>query len=67
MTIRRLGLSDFGSGNTTAAFGVHEWLIRAAEGEIQTPIGVNTGSVKVNELVMNYGSTNIAQTTIRSW
>jgi hypothetical protein len=40
-------------GKTTTAFGLHEWLIRAMAGEMETPIGVRLGVVKVKVFVVN--------------
>lgn len=41
-------------GKTTIAFGEQEWLIRAAQGDTQTPMGDNDEVVSVKELVVNY-------------
>ena len=40
-------------GNTTTAFGTHEWLISATSGETQTPSGANDDEVRVMEFVAN--------------
>lgn len=40
-------------GKTTTAFGVHEWLRRAARGEMDTPMLDRWGVVREKELEMN--------------
>lgn len=40
-------------GNTTTAFGSHEWLISATIGETQTPSGARDGEASVMEFVAN--------------
>lgn len=41
-------------GNTTTAFGTHEWLIKAVTGEIETPmLDRSVGHVSANELDTN--------------
>lgn len=56
-TCIRGSLSFFDSpparGNTTTAFGSHEWLIKATTGETHAPIGVKAGVDTVNVLVVN--------------
>jgi hypothetical protein len=40
-------------GKTTTAFGSHEWLMSATDGDTDAPSGVSEGSVMVNVLVTN--------------
>jgi hypothetical protein len=40
-------------GNTTTAFGRHEWFVSATSGDTVAPMGVSEGEVKANVFVMN--------------
>ena len=40
-------------GNTTTAFGTHEWFVSATSGDRTTPMGVSEGEVKAIVFVMN--------------
>lgn len=40
-------------GNTTTAFGRHEWFMSATSGDTVAPMGVSEGEVRANVFVMN--------------
>lgn len=40
-------------GNTTTAFGRHEWFVNATSGDTVAPIGVSEGEVRANVFVIN--------------
>jgi hypothetical protein len=52
-------------GNTTTAFGSHEWLISATSGETHTPSGANDGEVSVIEFVVNYAGKGLLAMKIK--
>ena len=40
-------------GNTTTAFGRHEWFVSATSGDTVAPMGVSEGEVNAKVFVMN--------------